>query len=112
MLDRIHAAEGLGEEDGGALADEADAEGGDDSRQRVRTRTIDVADHVGGALGAHALQVHEVLELQVVEIGHVVHDAAIHQLIDQRLAHAVDIHDAARGEVQQGLLEARRDSWR
>ena len=106
VFDGFHAAEGLGEEDGGALADEAYAEGCDDSRHGVRARAIDVADHIGGALGAHALQVDEVREFQVVEIGHVAHQAAIHQLIDESFSHAVDIHHAAGGEVKQGLLEA------
>ena len=46
------------------------------------------------------------VDRQVIEIGHVAHDAAIHQLIDERLSHAIDIHDAAGGEVEQGLLEA------
>jgi general secretion pathway protein D len=73
VLNRVHAAEGLGQEDGGALADEADAQSGDDSRQRVLAGAVDIADHVAGALDAHALQVDEVGEFQVVEIGHVAH---------------------------------------
>ena len=73
---------------------------------RVRARTIDVADHIGGALDAHALQLHQVVDAQVIQIGHIAHQAAIHQLIDQSFSHAVDIHHAARGEVKQRLLQA------
>ena len=44
---------------------------------------------------------------QVVDVGNVLDQAALDQLCDQRFAHAVDVHDAARGEVQNGSEQFR-----
>ena len=65
-------------------------------------------DHVGRRFGGHALERHQLIERQPVDIRHAVHQAAIHQLIHQRVAQAVDIHHAARREMQDGLLQPRR----
>jgi hypothetical protein len=69
---------------------------------------LDIAQNVGGRFGAHALQREQLLGGERIQIGHAVGQAAIHQLIHQRLAHAIDIHHAARGEMQNRLLEPRR----
>ena len=55
--------------------------------------------------------VNKLLFGEIVKIGDALHHAAIHQLIHQRIAHAIDIHHAARGEVQNGFLQPRRDNW-
>ncbi len=47
-------------------------------------------------------------EAQPVEVGRRVHDARIHQLVDQLVAQALDVERAAAGEVQQRLLALRR----
>jgi len=69
--------------------------------------SFDVADDIGGGFRAHALQRRQVFGPQIVEVGHALDYSAVHQLIHQRIAHAVDIHDGARGEVQHRFLQPR-----
>ena len=103
-----HAGESLRQKDGGAFADEADAERREHTRQRIFPGVVDVADHVGGALVPHANQLRQVFDLEAVEVRHVLHDSAVHQLIYQGVAHAIDVHDAARREVEDRFLQPRR----
>src|ERR1043166_5901468 len=63
--DGVQIAEGFGEEDRCSLADKADAEGGEHARQRKAARAVDVADHVAGALDAHAVEIHDVARSEV-----------------------------------------------
>ena len=64
--------------------------------------------NVGRRFRPHAVQRHQLLERQIVQIRHALHQAAVHQLIDQRVAHAIDIHHAARSEMQDRFLQPRR----
>ncbi len=45
---------------------------------------------------------------QSVQVGDALHQAPVHQLIDQRLADAVDVHHGRADEVQHRLLQPRR----
>ena len=55
---------------------------------------------------AHALELRELLLRQAVEVGHVADHSFVHQLIDELVAQAVDVHGAAPGEVEERFLEA------
>ncbi len=53
---------------------------------------------------AHALQRQQAGQAEPVQVRQGLDDAGVHQLVDQLLAQALDVHRAALGEVQQGLL--------
>ena len=48
------------------------------------------------------------LDREIVDVRHAFHQASIDELLDQRLAHSVDVHDAARREVQDRFFQAGR----
>ena len=74
---------------------------------RSRDAWIDV-DHVLRALLAHALEAGDLLGGEVVEIGHVFHEALRHELVDERLAEVIDRHRRAAREVEDAALHLRR----
>ena len=57
-----------------------------------------------GALLAHALEVREIRDAEVVEIGNVVNRAAVNELIDEHLTELVDVHRVATREVKDGTF--------
>src|SRR5262249_36706104 len=85
----------------------ADTQGGEHTRQRVFQGLRDVADHVACALHSHAIQRHQILDLELIEVGDIPHNSLVDQLIHEGIAHAVDIHHAAGSEVQDRFLETR-----
>ncbi len=65
---------------------------------------LDRGDDVGGGFVGHALEARERLYVEPVDVGRRVDESRIHQLIDQLLAQALDVHRAAAREMQQRLL--------
>ena len=64
---------------------------------------VDLGHQVRRRLLAHALERGELRPtVERVEVGVVVHEARGDELIDQRLAQALDVHRAPRREVQRG----------
>ena len=106
--DRIQAAECLGQNLRGSLADERNAQAIQHARQRLLARRVDVPQDFLGRLLPHAFELQQLLERQIVNIRHALDQAARDQLVHQHVAHAIDIHDAARGEMRNGFLQPRR----
>ena len=111
LFEGFHRSEVLGQKLRGALADHADAQAVDHALQRQLLRVFDFVENVLRRLVAHALQAEQIVFGELVDVGDVLHQAAFGELRDQRVAHAVNIHDAARGEVQDGSEQFGRDSW-
>ncbi len=70
--------------------------------------SLDIADHVGGGLSAHAIELRQLVHHQVVEIGNTGDDAAVYELFNQRVAQAIDIHDPTRREMEDGFFQTSR----
>ena len=62
---------------------------------------------VGGCVGTARVQRGDGVDIQLVEVRDVMHQPGLDQLIDQLLAHAVNVHAAAADPVDQALLELR-----
>ena len=88
----IHAAKAVGQQLGGALADIANAQGEDDPGQRSVLGCFDGGDDVGGRFLAHAFQAGDLLLRQRVNVGQAVQQVALHELFDELLSHALDVH--------------------
>ncbi len=108
VSDGVEAAESFRQQDGRPDTDKADPQSDQHARQRILPRFFDVAKHVLRGLLAHPLKVDKLLEREAINVGHALDQPPVDQLIDQRVAHAVDIHHRAGGEVQDRFLEPRR----
>src|SRR3989454_746811 len=98
----------MAREDLGDLLPHArDAQGVDETLELALSRTLNAFEYVLRGLLRHALEAREGLDIQAVQVGGAFHQVALDELVDQLLAQALDIHGAARGEMQQGLLALR-----
>src|SRR5438445_621292 len=98
----------MAREDLGDLLPHArDAQGVDETLELALSRTLNAFEYVLRGLLRHALEAREGLDIQAVQVGRAFHQVALDELVDQLLAQALDIHGAARGEMQQGLLALR-----
>ena len=84
------------------LAHVVDPDAGEQAVERALPGSGDRARHVFGALFSHPFEAGEPFGGEVVEIGHVAHDAAVDELLDQRLAEVIDVHREAARPVQDG----------
>src|SRR5437016_64161 len=98
----------MAREDLGDLLPHArDAQGVDETLELALSRTLNAFEYVLRGLLRHALEAREGLDIQAGQVGRAFHQVALDELVDQLLAQALDIHRAARGEMQQGLLALR-----
>ena len=100
----VDVAEVLGQVLGRALAHMADAQTEQEAAQGGVPALRDRVHQVLRALLAHAVQRGELGKAQRVQVGQRAQDAGVHQLVDQLVAQAFDVHHAAAGKVQQRLL--------
>src|SRR5690606_3682503 len=95
------------------LAHQADAERGIKSIQGAGLALFDLLDdlprdfhsHLVCLFSNHSVQVGDLLGGQLVEIGEVADEAALHELPDQLLAQAADVHGGPRRIVQDAGLD-------
>ena len=73
-----------------------------------RLRAVDRAGQVLRRLLGQALQLGELGHGQPVEVGEVLHEATVDELLDHRLAEVLDVHRAPGAEMPQPLLELGR----
>ncbi len=76
----------------------------DKPRQCGLLRFLQRIEQVLRRLLAHAIQHRQTQQVQAVQVRQCLDQAGVHQLIDQLLAQAFDVHGAAAGKVQQGLF--------
>lgn len=93
---------------GGGFADITDAERENEARERRLLALFDGGEQVGGGFFRHAIKTRDLPGIESVKVGRRVHDAVVDQLVDQFLAQTLDVHGAARGEMQKRLLALRR----
>ncbi|MNZ54724.1 hypothetical protein D3C78_726350 [compost metagenome] len=105
--DARQRTQGTGQQLGGFLADIGDTEGEDEARQRRLPARRDGRQQVAGGQLGEAFQAHHLLEGQGVEVGRRLDQPHVHQLLDDLVAQAVDVHGAPRDEVDDRLLELR-----
>ncbi len=91
----------LGQQLGGALADEADAQAEKHAVERGGAGFRDLREQGVGGFLADAFEPEQLRLGQRVDVGHGVDELVLEQLGDQGFAEAFDVHDAARGEVKQ-----------
>ena len=94
---------------GDALADVTDAEGVEEAVQRsLLTAWSRAATRLVRGLLGHAVEVGELLDGEVEEIGDIFDEAVLDELRDQLLAQALDIERHAAAEVLQASFELRK----
>ena len=89
---------------GRALAHEADPEAINHALQRQLLRVLDLAQNVFAPISSPCARGRQLLFSEIVNIGHALHQAGVNQLVHQHVAHALDIHHAARSEVPHASL--------
>ena len=83
-------------------------EGVEDARQPAAPGAGDRVDEVGRRLLGEALELGQLGDGEPVEVGEVVHQPPVDELVDDDLAEVLDVHGPPRAEVEQRLLELRR----
>src|SRR5580692_6451561 len=69
---------------------------------------VDLGDEIRRGLGSHPIQIRDHVGLKTVEIRVVADEAGGHDLVDDRLAQALDVHRAPRSKVLEAPPEASR----
>ena len=108
--ERVDRAEVFGDDAGGGGADVVDAEAGQDAGQAAVFGRFDAGEEVVGLLFAHAFEFEDGVALVVEreDVAEGGEQAGVGELVDDFLAHAVDVHLAAAGEVDDPLAELGR----
>ena len=96
----FHRSEMLGQELRRAFAHHPNSQSVDHSLQWQLLRIFDLVENVLRRLIGEALQAQQIFLREVINVGDILDQSFFNQLVDERFAHAVDIHDAARGEMQ------------
>ncbi len=104
----FHRAEMRGEKLRGALADEANADAVDQALEAVLFAGGDFVEQILRGFFGHALEIGERFEIELVEIGEILHQILFDELVDDFFAEAVDIHGVAAGKMQERFPSARR----
>ena len=95
-----------GEELGGALADEWDADAVDQALEAVLFAGGDFIEEILGGFFGHAIEIGDGLEIEPVNIGVILHQIFFDELVDDFFAEAVDIHGVAAGKMKQRFPSA------
>src|SRR6266542_1417537 len=88
-----------------------DAERVQDPRQRSPPRAIDGAHQVLGALARESVQALEGLDREPIQVGWLREETPLDQLVDDRIARALDVHPTTPGEVEKCTHALRRAPW-
>ena len=94
----------FGEQLAGALADKTHAQRVDQAREAVVLARRNFIEQILRRFFRHALERGHVVQFQFVQVGEVLHQALVHELVDDFFAQAVDVHGVAPREVQQRFL--------
>jgi len=88
-----------------ALADKPDAERVDEPRKPLFFARFDFVQKILRRFFGHPFEVGELLEIEAeIEIGDVLDEIFLHELVHDFFSQAVDVHCVAAGEVQQRFL--------
>src|SRR5690606_1711052 len=103
----LQGAQRTGQQLGGFFADVGNAQRIDKACQRRFAACIDGVEQVAGGNFGETFQLDDLLMGQAVKIRRGIDQTPVHQLFDDLVAQAIDIHGAARYEVDDRLLELR-----
>ena len=106
----VERAEMLSQVFGRRFAHEADAESEQHAAERHLDRSADAAYDVVGRLFAQPRQFRQLSGLQVVEVGHVVHQPVLIEQFHGLLAQPLDVHRFAADEMDDASDDLRRAS--
>ena len=81
-----------------------DAECREDLRQGSGSRTIDGREQLLRAQLTEALERQQLLDVERVDVARILHQPRVGQLEHRALAEALDVHRAARGEIDDALV--------
>ena len=91
----VEVREAASESFGDAGADVQDAESVKHAPHVTRFAGFDAVEEIAGGFFAHAFEIGEVVQLESIEVGNVLHQSVLDQLGDQHFAAALDVHRAA-----------------
>ena len=103
----VHGLEMAGQQSRRCLAHETDAQGEDHSFEGHIHGCLDAVDDFLGRLRARTVAVN-LLHVDVVEVGHVVHESMTEVVVDGFRPQRVDVHGAARYEMLYAAFDLRR----
>ena len=92
---------------GSLFAHRTDAQREQEALERRVARSVDGSQQVGRGLLAHARQGLQGGGIQPIQVGRLMHQVAIHQLLDQHISQPVDVHGAPVREVPERALALR-----
>src|SRR6187200_650383 len=98
----------LGDDLGDSLADMRDGESVEQAGQAAALAGFNPFEQIVGGLLSHPLQIHELIELESIEVPIVDDQLVRHELIDQFVPQPLDIHRVPRGEKSQSLADLSR----
>src|SRR5256885_15046097 len=106
--DGIEVRETASERLGHARADVQDAQSVKHAPHVARFAGYDAVEKIARGLFTHAFEIGEFSELEPIKVRHVANEAALHELCDQHLAAAFDVHGAAGAPVLDATADLRR----
>ena len=89
----------------------ADPQGEEHPVEGALPAGVQTVEQVLGGPGPQALEAGQGLQVQGVEIPHILHQAELHQLLHHGRPHSLYVHGIARGKVLQPALELGRAGW-
>ena len=96
------------EELGGTLADERYADSVDQAFEAVLFAGGDFVKKILGGFFGHAIEIGDGFEIEPVDIGVVLYEISLDELVDDFFAEAVDIHGMAAGKMKERFPSASR----
>src|SRR5438477_9998303 len=97
---------------GRTFADVPDAETKQHPPKLEFSAGIDFSDQVLSGFSSHSLELFNLIDGELIEIGHVVYEFFLDELIDQTLAESVDLHRSPAGPMQKRFFDFRRAGLR
>src|SRR6267142_2108298 len=107
LHDRVERPKMLGKKLRRALADKTYAQPVNHAFEWQLFGSLNFPEHILGRFLAHALKFQQIVLSETVEVSDIFHHAALGKLIHERIAEAVNVHDMARGEMQDRALQFR-----
>src|SRR2546425_13163912 len=98
----------LREELAGALADKTDPERINQPGERILLAPLNLVEKVLRGFFPHALKLRELVQLERIEIRHVLHQTVVHKLVHNLFAETINVHRVASREMQKRLFALRR----
>src|SRR6266404_5214545 len=107
LHDRVDRSEIFSKELRRALADKPYTQTKNYAFERQLFGSLNFSEHILCRLLAHALEFQQIVLSETVKVSDILHHAALGKLVHKSVAEPVNVHDVARGEMQNRSLEFR-----